>query len=264
MTETGIPVAVLENSDAQGFVVMTPCGFEAEIATGEPLGITDVVIDPGHGGPTDTGAVGANGLSEKEVNLEVARLIVEMLGGRGIPAVLTRSGDYASPLFVRAHLADTVGARLMVSIHHNAPTPAPSPDPGVEVFVQKGSEDSARLGGLLWEQTRSALSAFDVPWTAAEDSGVMTVLNSRGDDAYGIIRHPETTTALVELGYISNPAEAELFATSEYPPVAARAVVDAIEAFLTTEDPGAGFVEGRSFNPRPGIGQDVCVDPDLG
>lgn len=263
VTPAGVPVAVLEELSA-GFLVMTPCGFEVELQSGKPLGRTRVVIDPGHGGPTDTGAVGANGLAEKEINLEVARLVVDLLAERGIDAVLTRNGDYTSPLFVRAHLADTLQADLMVSIHHNAPTPGPSDEPGIEIFIQKDSKQSARLGGLLWGQTREALATFDVAWSAAEDSGVMTVLNNRGDDAYGILRHPETTTALVELGYISNPPEADLFSTPEYPPVAAAAVADAVKAFLTTEDPGSGFVEGRVFNPRPGVSQDVCSDPELG
>lgn len=263
VTPTGVTVAVLRETET-GSLVMTPCGFETEIATGDPIGITRVVIDPGHGGPTDTGAVGANGLAEKEINLEVARLVVAMLEDRGITAVLTRTDDYTSPLFVRAHLADTLRAEIMVSIHHNAPTPGPSDHPGIETFIQKESPNSARLGGLLWEHARMALATFDVAWTAAEDTGVMTVLNTRGDDAYGILRHPDTTAALVELGYISNPAEAELFATTDYPPVAATAVADAIEEYLTTENQGSGFVEGRTFNPRPGVGQDVCTDPDLG
>lgn len=264
VSPSGVLVAVIDELDTSGFLVLTPCGFEAELLEGEPLGVTQVVIDPGHGGPTDTGAVGANGLEEKVINLEVARLVVGSLSERGIEAVLTRTGDYTSPLFVRANLADALGADLMVSIHHNAPTPGPSEVPGIEIFIQRDSEHSARLGGLLWEQTRAALGTFDVAWSAADDSGVMTVLNGRGDDAYGILRHPETTTALVELGYISNPPEAELFATPDYPPVAAAAVADAIEAFLTTEESGSGFAEGRIFNPRPGVSQDVCTDPDLG
>ena len=259
----GVTVAVLEQLEGNRFLVLTPCGFEAEVEEGRLLGPTQVVVDPGHGGPTDTGAVGANGLAEKAINLEVARLVVAELETRGVGAVLTRTGDYTSPLFVRAHLADTLEAELMVSIHHNAPTPGPSERPGIEIFIQRESDASARLGGLLWEHTQSALGSFDVAWTAADDSGVMTVLNSRGDDAYGILRHPETTTALVELGYLSNRAEAEFFDTAEYPPAAAVALADAIERFLSTDETGSGFVEGRVFNPRPGVSQDVCEDPEL-
>ncbi len=263
ITTTGVPVAVVDE-ERDGYLVLSPCGFETLIENGSPLGPTSVVLDPGHGGPTDTGAVGSNGLAEKEVNLRVAQETLRVLAGRGIDAVLTRTADYTSPLFVRANLADTLEAHLMISIHHNAPTPGPSESPGTEIFIQKDSVESSRLGGLLWEHTRAGLSVFDISWSAAPDAGVMTVLNSRGDDAYGIIRHPETTTALVELGYISNPPEAELFAETEYVKVAAMSLANAVEDYLVTDDMGSGFVEGRVFNPRPGVSQDVCTDPDLG
>lgn len=255
-------MAVIGETD-DGFLVVTPCGFEDTVSGGTPIGDTMVVLDPGHGGPIDIGAVGRNGLEEKEINLRVASLASQMLEEIGIDTTLTRTSDYASPLSVRAGLADALNAELMISIHHNAPTPGPSGDPGIEIFVQDGSDDSSRLGGLLWENTRSALGVFDIQWAAADDAGVMTVLNTRGDDAYGIIRHPSTPTTLVELGYISNPAEAELFATPLYPRVAARAISQAVIEYLETEATGSGHVKGRVFNPSPGVGQDVCIDPDL-
>jgi N-acetylmuramoyl-L-alanine amidase len=257
-------VAITETLDP-GYRVLTPCGNDRFITGGTPLHAATVVVDPGHGGPVDTGSVGQNGLPEKVVNLRVARLVAEILNDAGIETVLTRTDDYASPLFVRANLADSLDAEVMVSIHHNGPTPGPSAEPGTEVFVQDGSEASARLGGLLWESAREALGIFDVTWAAAEDAGVMTVLNSRGSNAYGILRHPETTTVLVELGYMSNPPEAELFATPLYPRIAAKAVAGAVTSFLEAEEnAGSGFVEGRVFNPGPGIGRDVCTDPGLG
>jgi hypothetical protein len=91
----------------------------------------------------------------------------------------------------------------------------------------------------------------------------MTVLNTRGDDAYGMMRYPETPSALVELGYISNPAEAELHLRPAYVWIAALSVATAIKRYLETEDSGSGYVEGRIFNPRPGIGTDSCIDPAL-
>ena len=263
ISPSGVPVAVLEESEA-GFVVLTPCGNETRIGDGERLHGTSVVIDPGHGGSIDTGAVGSNGLAEKDINLKVASAVRALLEARQISVVLTRTGDYTTPLEVRAHLADTLQADLMVSIHHNSPTPGPSSVPGVVIFIQRDSPESMRLGGLLWEHSMTGLEVFEVAWTAPADAGVMTVLNTQGDDAYGIIRHPDTPTALIELGYISNRAEAELYETAIYARVAAKTIADAIETYLTSDQEGDGFVEGRVFNPQPGVGKDVCVDPDLG
>jgi N-acetylmuramoyl-L-alanine amidase len=261
-TPEGIPLAVSWQTTS-GYWVTTPCGAAAHISDVTPIGATTVVLDPGHGGPIDTGAVAFTGMPEKELNLRVAFEAQAALAEKNIDAVLTRTGDYATPLSIRANFADTLQAKLMVSIHHNAPTPGLSSLPGIEVFYQKSSKASGRLGGLLWENAREALSQFDVRWVASEDAGAMTVLNTRGDDAYGIIRHPDTPTALIELGYISNPAEAALHQTPEYAPVAGEAIAQAIEEYLETDKPGSGFVRGRVFNPQPGVGFDVCIDPPI-
>lgn len=261
-TPSGVIVAVA-GSSSSGFWVITPCGRLRHVVEGESITTATVVIDPGHGGEVDTGAVAPTGMAEKELNLAVAEMTRWILRLRGIDAVLTRTADYASRLWVRSNLADALGAEVLVSVHHNAPTPAPSEAPGVEIFIQKESPDSARLGGILWEETRRGLGRFDIAWAAADDAGVMTVLNTRGDDAYGMIRHPETPAALVELGYISNRAEAELHQRPAYTWSAGLAVADGITRYLETDDSGSGHVEGRVFNPRPGIGVDVCRDPEL-
>ncbi len=262
---TGVPVSVLGSAGSQ-MVVRTPCGALDFVSGGTQLRNVEVVVDPGHGGPISTGAVGPNGLVESDLNLRVTGAVLAELDNRGIIAASTRSANYATTLEVRSAFADNLGARLMVSIHHNAPNGALSDSPGTEVYVQSGSADSSRLGGLLQAYVSDALDGFDdVRWTAAVDAGVMRVLNSRGTDAYGMIRRPATTTALLELGYISNRAEAELFATSEYVQVAGTAVADAVEAFLTSSEPGSGFVGlPRIFNPQSAPDAHVCEDPALG
>ena len=263
VTPTGVVVSVLEETTT-GFRVTTPCGNEATVLEGTTLGTTQVVIDPGHGGQVDTGAVGANGLMEKHLNLEVSQALEADLIVRGIDVLLTRTADYASRLGVRAGLADRVNADLLISIHHNAPTPGPSPRPGTEVFIQSTSEASRRLGGLVWTRVMAALSDFDIEWRAAPDAGVLSVLSTQGSDAYGMISGPRTVSVLAEMAYISNPVEAELFATTEYVEAASDALADAVEGFLTTEATGAGYVaEPRIFNPQPGIGGSLCVDPAL-
>ncbi len=259
---SGVPLAVtMANGDT--VEVMTPCGAPATLTDGEPIYEVDVVIDPGHGGPVDTGAVAATGLAEKEINLEVSMAAKDLLEERGIDVVLTRVGDYPIPIRTRAEYARLMGAEALVSLHHNAPAAPASEIPGVEIFVKKDSTESQRLGGLLYEASMEALGQFDVDWDRSPDAGVMTVLNSEGRDAYGMVRLPAMPSALVELGYIANRAEAELYQTPEYIDAAAGSVADAIEAFLTSDVDGAPLVEGRVFNPQRGVGRNQCVEPDL-
>ena len=104
MTPTGVIVALLE-SDSGSFLVRTPCGVETRLTAGRTVEDVEVVLDPGHGGDPDPGAVGPNGLAEATINLAVANAAEALLLDRGVNTVLTRTADYTSPLGVRALLA---------------------------------------------------------------------------------------------------------------------------------------------------------------
>lgn len=67
ITPTGVVAPILSAFDG-GYWVRTPCFDVGVVRGGTRIDSADVVIDPGHGGP-ELGAVGANGLEEKEVNL---------------------------------------------------------------------------------------------------------------------------------------------------------------------------------------------------
>lgn len=267
VTATGIPVPVLGRTDT-GFVVNTPCGNPDEIIWGQPVGPVDVVLDPGHGGD-EAGALGPNGETEAEVNLDVARRTAAMLERQGITVALTRTGDYRTTIPNRAAIADRLEAQAFVSIHHNSPTPsAPNADagtPGTEVYPQLNSDDASRLGGLLYAEVVAALSQFDVEWAAATNAGVLRVVNNAGENAYGIVRRPSVPTALVELAYLSNPSEAVVIGTTDYRDTASIALSRAIVRYLTTEDEGSGFVDEPRLTDPPAEtgGSDDCVDPAL-
>jgi len=84
------------------------------------LKVARVVLDPGHGGH-DTGAVGPNGLSEKELVLDVAlrlgKLIEERLEAE---VIYTRTGDAFVPLEERTQMANERRADLFLSLHANS------------------------------------------------------------------------------------------------------------------------------------------------
>ena len=78
-----------------------------------------VVIDPGHGG-RDPGAIGATGLKEKEVALDISLRLKRLLETEGIEVIATRESDRFISLRKRAHIANVNGADFFISIHANA------------------------------------------------------------------------------------------------------------------------------------------------
>jgi N-acetylmuramoyl-L-alanine amidase len=257
-------VVVGEAADGR-YVVTTPCGREATISTGGGTKIfgVQVVIDPGHGGSVDTGAV-QNGIIERDLNLKIAGRLQSDLWNRGISVILTRTANYGQVLSQRAAIADAVGATLLVSIHHNSSVvaPATSSSPGAEVYVQGGAE-SQRLGRLLYDEVTSALSAnYSLSWYRAVDAGVLRVTEPGGDESYGMIKRPSTPTALIELGWISNPAEATVYKQDQYVGIAVDALGDAIEAYLSGASSSTP-VGGRTFTAGFAPGTSRCTDPPL-
>ena len=81
--------------------------------------LSKVVIDAGHGG-NDPGAIGRNGLREKDVNLDIAKRLSSLFKGEGTQTILTRSRDNFVPLSSRVNIANRSGADLFISIHSNA------------------------------------------------------------------------------------------------------------------------------------------------
>ena len=263
VSPTGVVAPVVGVSD-DGYQVRTPCGEETTLVWGQPITHADIVLDAGHGGD-ERGAIGPSGETEAELNLDIARRAAARLEREGVSVLLTRTSDYRITVQSRALIADHVGASALVSIHHNSPSVEPSDTPGTEVYVQIGSDDSRRLGGLIHQEVIASISGFDVEWTSTAEPGVLTVVNPEGENAYGINRHPDTASVLAELAYISNPAEATLLATDEYRDSAAGALTRAIVRYLMTDDEGTGFVdEPRLFTPS-GVtgGTDGCIDPLL-
>lgn len=207
-----------------------------------------------------------NGLSEKGVNLAVARAAKAALERQGTPAVLTRTGDYRMTLGTRAELARVLRPRAFVSIHHNAVPDGPREGPGTETYYQIQSASSKRLAGLIYEEVVKALSAYRVAWVADRDAGAKYRTNSRGGDYYAILRQAGPVTAvLAELAFISNPPEAELLARPDVQQVEGEAVARGILRFLNSDAPGSGYVTPypRNEPAGPGGGGSGCVDPPL-
>lgn len=171
-----------------------------------------VVIDPGHGG-TDTGAVAASGLYEKDVNLAVSLLLAGMLQQDGAAVILTRPDDEDVTLAERAEIANRSVADLFVSVHGDSHT-----DPTKSGFtVYYSSAEGAVLAKAVHNQMRRQLSIGS--------------LGMRTADFY-VLNNTWIPAVLVEVAFLSNPSEAQLLANPAFQKRAATAILRGIEDYL--------------------------------
>ncbi len=219
-----------------------------------PRAVGRIVLDPGHGG-RDTGAVGPDGLKEKEVTLDVAHRAASILGGQGIQVVLTRDDDHFVSLEERTARANAFGADLFVSIHCNASEIKTRR--GVEAYVLDTTRDeiaarvaarenattqatnadlkailgdlhladqsarSTRFAQLLAHATNSALGAR---YGDAIDGGVHTA-------GFYVLVGADMPSVLFETSYISNVTEELRLGSDEYRQMLADAIANAVKAF---------------------------------
>jgi len=115
--------------------------------SGEPAPIA-VVIDPGHGGrpnnadpsqPYDPGAIGINGLLEKDVTLDVAKRTAVLLQADLVSASLTRSDDRYLTIDQREQVAIDAHAAVFVSVHCNSFKPDPSVGGSLVLYPNAGA-----------------------------------------------------------------------------------------------------------------------------
>jgi N-acetylmuramoyl-L-alanine amidase len=216
--------------------------------------VARVVLDPGHGGK-DTGAVGPDGLKEKDVTLDVARRAAAIFDAQGIHVVLTRDDDHFVSLEERTARANAFGADLFVSIHCNASEIKTRR--GVEAYVldttrdeiaarvaarenattQAASADlAAILGDLrLADQSRRSLrfarllgraasSALEARYGDAVDGGVHTA-------GFYVLVGADMPSVLFETSYISNVTEEQRLGSDEYRQTLADAITNAVKAY---------------------------------
>jgi N-acetylmuramoyl-L-alanine amidase len=95
-----------------------------------------IVIDAGHGGK-DPGCIGVAGTREKNITLDVALKLGELIENslRGVKIVYTRSNDRFVELYKRAQIANEAGGKLFISIHCNAVPHKPSRMNGFEIYL---------------------------------------------------------------------------------------------------------------------------------
>lgn len=167
-----------------------------------------IIIDAGHGGE-DGGAGGKNGIIEKDLNLEIAFLLRDMLRASGINVIMTRTEDvllydrnadymgHKKSLDLRARLdiAKSVPNSIFISIHMNAfPSEKYS---GLQVWYSRNNGESKLLAEIIQSTVKAKLQPENNRKIKAADSSI-----------YLLDRAP-WAAVLVECGFLSNENEAE-------------------------------------------------------
>jgi N-acetylmuramoyl-L-alanine amidase len=216
-----------------------------------------VVIDAGHGGK-DPGAIGPSGLMEKDLVLDIAKRLRDLI--QKDPqwrVILTRDTDVFIPLEERTAIANAKGADLFVSIHANA---AERPEAhGIETyFLDFGSdEQSMRVAARENATTVSKVSDLqrilrDLQMTSKRNESsllagsvqqalVQAPNGGKNGRDLGVKHAPflvlmgaEMPSILVETGFVSNPGEERKLADPKYRAQAARAIFEGIKEYLAT------------------------------
>ena len=225
------------------------------------------MLDPGHGGE-EPGAVGPAGTLEKAVNLAIAQETKRQLEALGATVVLTRTADYRITLRVpRRHRHEPEAAPCSCRSTTTPTRTSSVARPGAETYFQIASPESKRAAGLVYEELVAAFSGYDIQWVADRDAGAKYRPTTDGTDYYGILRRSAGVPAVLsEAAFISNPAEEALLADPAFQQVEATALTKAIVRFVTTDDPGSGYVDPypRTQPAGPGGGNQGCEDPPLG
>ncbi len=176
-----------------------------------------VVIDPGHGGP-DSGAIGTNGILEKDVVLEIAKqclLLNQGLFQDSLEIYLTRYTDTLVSLGDRARLAKALRADVFVSIHCNqAPNKKAQ---GFEIFLFHGQVNpkTTLMATYLGDQLQHRLGIYDRGIKYAN----FQVLRDN---------HGHCPSLLLETGFISNAVEAEYTERTENQCAIALAIIESL------------------------------------
>lgn len=158
-----------------------------------------VFLDVGHGGK-DPGAVGINGLREKDINLSVSELVGKTLKKHNVEVFYSRTTDVFINLTERSRMANKLGVDVFVSIHGNKVDNEQAQ--GLETFSHPLSKNGAVLARCIQDSILK-----DKLYT--KDRGIKTA-------NFSVLRNTKMTAALVELGFLSNKEDSQILINKQY------------------------------------------------
>tara|TARA_B100002003_G_scaffold209192_1_gene204280 strand:- start:65 stop:2263 length:2199 start_codon:yes stop_codon:yes gene_type:complete len=228
------------------------------------LGVSRIVIDPGHGGYDPGAQTGA--LAESALVLDVAhRLETRLQQETGIEVILTRRGDDYIPLRGRTELANRVGADLFLSIHANAA--ADRSAGGVETYYLDLATEPAGRTVAARENAAALEGMHDLP-RLVQSITMRNKLDESRDFAeivqrnlllgvrqlnpsaldLGVKQAPfvvligaNMPSVLAEIAFLTNDEDAAFLATDSYRDRIADSLLQSILEYQQTLKPSASF-----------------------
>ncbi|WP_072337996.1 MULTISPECIES: N-acetylmuramoyl-L-alanine amidase CwlD [unclassified Paenibacillus] len=209
-----------------------------------PLSGKIIALDPGHGGP-DGGASSKDGTVEKDINLAITLQVRDYLQQAGALVIMTREDDrdLADPstkgyskrktedLLKRAELVTQQKAGMLVSVHLNA---IPSAKwSGAQTFFYPNHAGNQTLAALIQDEIKSNLKNTER-------------VAKQADKEIYLLKAMKIPSALVEVGFLSNPAEAQLLRDPAYQKKVAAAIYQGILRYYSGEKIGSGEKMGAS------------------
>lgn len=173
-----------------------------------------IVLDAGHGG-LDSGAVGKNGVLEKDVNLDVVLDLRDMLEMSGFEVVLTRDADISiydagvegirnqklSDMDNRLEIIQKYPDSIFLCIHQNNYT-----DPqyfGAQMFYNNNNPDNRTLAQIMQRRFADLQPGND------------REIKLSGNELFLLKSNPNPSL-MIECGFLSNPEEEQKLSTKEY------------------------------------------------
>ena len=254
--------------DFQAFILEDPARLVIDVygreKAGGPEAVTAqkrIVIDPGHGGH-DPGAVGLHGLYEKDVVLDIALKLRDVLVKNPLYEVfLTRETDVYVPLEERTAIANKKNADLFISIHANASPQRKAK--GIETYLlnwtdneeanrvaarenkislkkmQEMNKQMDEIGGILGDLERQMKRDESVNLANQIQNSMVETLDNREDlgvkwAMFFVLFGARMPSVLVEVSFISNPEEEKLLSRATYRLQLARAIADGVDRYFTS------------------------------
>ena len=217
-----------------------------------------IVIDPGHGGK-DPGAVGRNGIQEKTVVLQVAKVLRQLIRRR-LPryrVIMTREDDVFVPLTERTKLANVEQAEAFVSLHTNASRRRGAR--GVETWYFSFEAKSERAQRIAARENNMSSQQFselerillDLHETDRINQSALLAgatqkalvhrlsehdpaISDRGVDGapFIVLLRTKMPSILVEVGFLTNQKEAARLRRQSYQEALAEGIFQGLYTFL--------------------------------